>query len=338
MVKNSAFVFIKPHANTVEARKVVKETLESKGIEVTKEGLITGKEIDEKQLIDNHYYAIASKATILKPNQLNVPEKMFAEKFGSAIEGCDTWQNALSANKVFNAKDACVYFGMNSEELNTEWAKAKKGGKLVKFGGGFYCGLIDTVEGKEPVFVMNGFFMSMRSNFVAESASIYYFVVEWEEKSLAWDRFRGDLLGPTDPKEAPEDSLRGMFFKDWEKYGLGYEPNVGDNAVHASASPFEALSEKMNWVGVDAKKDEFGQAVLRVLDENTLTKWSRDPQIRYGVAGTKLTKSCFDLLEDTDASYCLALLGMLYAQSDDEAFEKLTRELRTKNEAEAMGA
>ena len=29
--------------------------------------------IDEKKLIDQHYYAIASKATILKPEQLNVP-------------------------------------------------------------------------------------------------------------------------------------------------------------------------------------------------------------------------------------------------------------------------
>ena len=34
MVKNSAFVFIKPHANTETARKVVKEGLEAKGIKV----------------------------------------------------------------------------------------------------------------------------------------------------------------------------------------------------------------------------------------------------------------------------------------------------------------
>ena len=31
-----------------------------------------------------------------------------------------------------------------------------QGNKLVKFGGGFYCGLIDTVKGKDPVYVMNG--------------------------------------------------------------------------------------------------------------------------------------------------------------------------------------
>ena len=38
---------------------------------------------------------------------------------------------------------------------------------MIKFGGGFYCGLIE-VEGKEPIYVFNGFFMSMRSKFTAK--------------------------------------------------------------------------------------------------------------------------------------------------------------------------
>lgn len=319
MVKNSAFVFIKPHANTEEARKVVKATLESKKLTVLKEGLITGKEIDEKQLIDNHYYAIASKATILKPDQLNVPKKMFADSFGG------DWDAQLAAGKILNARDACTYFGFGSDELNTEWAKAKKANKLVKFGGGFYCGLIDTVADKDPVYVMNGFFMSMRQNFVAADASIYYYCVEWDAKDLSWEDFRGAALGPTDPVTAPEDSLRGMFFKNWEQYGLKYVPNVGDNAVHASASPFEALSEKMNWVGEKAADSEFGQKVLEMLDAKTLTEWSRDPQVTYGPVSIK--KSVFDSLEDTDADYCLALLGMLYSQQNMKEFTGLTQKL-----------
>jgi hypothetical protein len=38
-----------------------------------------------------------------------------------------------------------------------------------------------------------------------------------------------------------------MILRDWENLGLAYVPNVGDNGVHASASPFEGLAEKMNW-------------------------------------------------------------------------------------------
>jgi len=55
------------------------------------------------------------------------------------------------------------------------------------------------------------------------------------------------VLGPTDPAKAPEGSLRNLLFKEWEQYGLKYEPNTGDNCVHASASPFEGLAERMNW-------------------------------------------------------------------------------------------
>lgn len=298
----------------------MKATLESQGVKVTKEGLITGEEIDKKQLIDNHYYAIASKATILTPGELNVPKPKFQEKFG-----CD-WDATLAAGKIFNAKQACEFLGLDSEGLNTEWAKAKKANKLVKFGGGFYCGLIDTIAGKEPCYVMNGFFMSMRSNFVAPGASIYYYTVEFDSAQLAWEDFRGKVLGPTDPVTAPEDSLRGMFYKNWESYGLKAVPNVGDNAVHASASPFEALAEMMNWLEMKAEDTAFGAQVLNILDAKTLTNWGRDAQVKFG--SPEIKKSIFDLLEDTDSTYCLALLGMVYAQEDMAKFQAYVNDLK----------
>jgi hypothetical protein len=42
-----------------------------------------------------------------------------------------------------------------------------------------------------------------------------------------------------------------MMLKSWEELGMGYEPNTGDNCVHASASPFEGLAERMNWLKAD---------------------------------------------------------------------------------------
>ena len=47
------------------------------------------------------------------------------------------------------------------------------------------------------------------------------------------------------------DSLRGAILKDWEALGLSFVPNVGENSVHASASPFEGLAERMNWLQAD---------------------------------------------------------------------------------------
>lgn len=62
--ESSAFVFIKPHANTAAAQELVKKTLTAKGLSITAEGTITSEQIDKGMLIDQHYYAIASKVRV----------------------------------------------------------------------------------------------------------------------------------------------------------------------------------------------------------------------------------------------------------------------------------
>jgi len=300
-VKNCAFVFIKPHAVTESTKKLVAEGLAAKGMRIVGEGEITAEEIDNKMLIDQHYYAIASKATLLKPSQLNVPAPKFEKQFGIG------WQEALNKGVVYNAKDACEHLGIDSDALNSAWAVCKKSGKLIKFGGGFYCGLIDSIPGKEPIYVFNGFFMSMRSAYVKPGVSIYYYNVEWDASKVSWSDFRGQVLGPTDPEEAPKDSLRGLIMSDWKNLGLGFRPNVGDNGVHASASPAEALFERMNWLGADCKTDYFGKAMLDAgISEKTIKEWSVDPQVTYGSKQMPITGSMFDSVEDTDSDNCLA--------------------------------
>lgn len=240
------------------------------------------------KLIDQHYYAIASKATLLKPNQLPVPADKFEKAFGLS------WESALASGKVFNALDACKKLGITADELDKAWGPAKK----VKFGGGFYCGLV-TIPGKEPIYVFNAFFMSMRAKFVLPGTSIHYYVVEFEPSTTSWEEFRGKVLGPTNPADAPADSLRGSILKDWKQLGLKAVPNTGDNGVHASASPFEALAERANWLKADVTKDSFGSLLIQNgISKETIDKWSVDPQVKGG--------SLFDALEDLDSDACLA--------------------------------
>merc|ERR1712167_132128 len=146
----------------------------------------------------------------------------------------------------------------------------------IKFGGGFYCGLVE-IEGKPSIYAFNGFFMSMRNKFTAPGLSIYYYSVEWDSDALPWADFRGKVLGPTDAAEA----------------------NVGDNGVHASASPFEALAERNNWLGAAFSEDPYGKELLAAgISEAMLKEWSVDPQVKG--------KSIFDQLEDLDAAACTA--------------------------------
>jgi hypothetical protein len=154
---NSAFVFLKPHAATEPAKTLVKVGLEEKGYKILAEGELTGSVIDSKQLIDNHYYSIASKATILDPSELNVPADKFEAKFGIG------WEEALGKGVVFNARQACKKMRIDGAALDKKWAAARKSGALIKFGGGFYCALID------DMYIFNGFFMEMRDKYTGDA-------------------------------------------------------------------------------------------------------------------------------------------------------------------------
>jgi hypothetical protein len=300
-LKNSAFVFIKPHANTAKTQELVKEKLTSNGITILSECDISGPEIDSKKLIDQHYYAIASKATLLTPDKLPVPADKFETEFG------EKWATVLEEKRAVNAMDACERFGVDAAGLNDAWGKATK---VVKFGGGFYCGLV-TVGDKAPLYVFNAFFMSMRSKFVGKDDSIHCYVVEFSADKLSWEDFRGKVLGPTDPAEAPEGSIRRTILDTYKELDLTSVPNKGDNGVHASASPFEGLAEKANWLGVSVEEDSFGKALIDAgLSLETIKEWSVDPQVELPGGGKG---SVFDALEDMDADDCLKKLGEINA-------------------------
>merc|ERR1711937_254495 len=240
-----------------------------------------------------------SNPTLLTPDQLNIPADKFKAQFG--LE----WADVLKDGKALNATAACAKFGVDADGLAAMWNQAKKDKNLVKLGGGFYCGKLEK-DGVGPFYVFNAFFMTMRSGFVKPGTSIYYYVVEWDPDDLPWEDFRGKVLGPTDPADAPADSLRGGALAAWEELGLPSAPNTSDNCVHASASPFEGLCEKMNWLGYEADRDKWGKALLDAgVKPKIIKEWSLDPVVTYGAKLNPTEKSIWDTLEDMDAKECI---------------------------------
>jgi nucleoside diphosphate kinase len=300
---SSAFVFIKPHAVTDEVKAIVKKKLAEAGISVLSEGVIAAESIDKNKLIDTHYGAIASKAMKQKPASLTVQPKAqeeFKKAFGLS------WSEALSKGLVYNAVDGCAKLGTDFDGLGQKWSTLKKGVNLLKFGGGFYCGKVG------DIFVLNGFYMDMRKAFTQPGTCIYYFETEWAAKDLEWADFRGKVLGGTDPKTADAGSLRNIIFNDWQALKLKAVPNTGDNGVHASASPFEALAERANWLGAELSTDPFGRALLASgVPLKSIKAWTDDPPVSF--EGKK--QSLFDLLEDLDGKECLQKSAKIASQN-----------------------
>merc|ERR1712238_330077 len=289
--------------NTGSTQNLVRNKLTQAGISILSESDVSGETIDEKKLIDQHYYAIASKATILPARDIPVPTVTFEEAFG------ETWETVLREHRACNAMEACTEFGCDAAALNEAWVQAQ----VVKFGGGFYCGLVNK-NGKQ-LYVFNAFFMTMREKFVGAGTSIHCYEVEWSPDTLSWEEFRGQLLGPTDPADGPAGSIRKTILDTYAALGLHSVPNKGDNGVHASASPFEGLAEKMNWLGIDIANDTFGRALIAGgLSPETIKAWSVDPRVTLPSGGDKKKGqqgSVFDALEDMNVDECLKKLGEL---------------------------
>ena len=87
------------------------------------------------------------------------------------------------------------------------------------------------------IFVINGFYATMRAEYTEPGSSIYYYSLEWNASTLSWAEFRASVLGATDPTTAKDGSLRKHVLDNWQALGLSSRPDVGQNAVHGSASP-----------------------------------------------------------------------------------------------------
>jgi len=299
-------MFLKPNAAfSPQAVALVDKKLRDAGIDIVSEGTLSASAIEEGKLIDVHYGSIAAKAMTIEPKDLIVSPEA-AAKFHSAF-GVD-FRDAVVEGSVLNAKDACVRLGITESELGKRWSELVMGKNVVKFGGGFYCGAVAA-----DLWVINGFYMAMRKFFVTDGAMIRWMCVEWAEEALSWKDFRALVVGATNPEDAAHGSIRRALLDDWTALGLDYAPSTKENGVHASASPLEALRERLSWLHGAAplealSRDPFGAELLASgAAAADVERWFADPPVKRGNAESA-EGSLFDLLEDRDATDTIAQL------------------------------
>eukprot|EP00757_Euglenozoa_sp_SAG-D1_P005838 gene5838-2489_t len=263
---NTALMFLKPHvADNEVVMEFVKNLLAEKGITVIKEnGKLTGGDIASSKAIDLHYADIYAKAKKVHPKTLGTDSKMedkfntkYAARFGDKFD----WQTLVNGNvaghTVVNVGDYLQQKNIDEanaiDEFLPMWVAGADAGNLSKLAGGFYVVLVEDVA-DNYVWVVNGFWYDMKRAYVApaEETKVNVLTVEWPEQGEVgtpdWAGFRDEVLGTTDPKDSPATTVRGHFYQ----LSLGDNPpvkdcNKGDNVCHASASPFEALRERLIW-------------------------------------------------------------------------------------------
>jgi len=131
-------------------------------------------------------------------------------------------------------------------------------------------------------FVINTFYMRMRNKYTKPNRFIYYYEIEWDSQKISWKKFRSKVIGSADPTLAAKASIRYEVFTSYEEFGLRSIPNKDDNIIHASASQFEGLCERMIWLQRKLSEDKFGKALLGAgIPEDTINKWFLNPKLNH---------------------------------------------------------
>ena len=335
---NLALVFVKPHAYTPAAIEFVRKELTTcKGLCVLGECSQSGEAIEEGNLVDKHYDVVASHALSAAPSEIVVSDEKkaaFAEKFGVA------WDDCVANGTVLNATDCALQLGtpgdpesgaeaepMGERDLLNLWLVADK----VKVAKDVYVARVkggasdpdadeyddaSAAEGEASLFCVNGFYPALKAQFTKAEASVRLFVVAFDPAVLTWANFRGDVIGATNPADAAPTSIRAKMLAQHEALGMDEPPNNSNNGIHASASPLEALKERLIWLNFTMDNDPTGSKLveLAVWDETkrpVLDSLLENPDV--DVASFK--GKAYDLLEDKDTPD-------LYLLANNVAFAK----------------
>ncbi len=294
-MRNTALVFIKPHAVTEEAVPFIEEFLGKGKILLLDKSIVDAEEIEREEIVDRHYFAIAHTAIYRTPAEYAMTEDA-REAFANAFEV--TWDDAISAGRVLNAWEALEKLGgISGAELNEKWKQSPQ----VKLAPGLYAAYFRDHD----YFCINGFYPGQREVFTAEEAQVVLYEASFKPEDISWAAFRGELIGATDPAKAKPGSLRNVILNKWQELGLADQPEMSRNAVHASAGPLEGLRERMVWLETDPLQDEFGAALIDGgMSAERLSALLENPVVRMG----EREEPVFDLTEDQDADEAVRVL------------------------------
>lgn len=311
---NVCFVYIKPNANTSEVRDLVHDTLldyinpyDDGSGRIIAEYNISSEIIQQRRLVDLQFRTLSRHAMEVSGANVRISSSAFEHAFGEEL------QLVKREKRIFNAREALSALACDPLGLEQAWREAEEDsskGKIRCFGDDLFCG--NLYLNGQNVYVINGFYMATRNEYVKAETSIHAYVIQWSPEFLSWKDFMSKVIGAEDPTRAEFGSLRQIIHSKYKELHLDSVPTEIHNVIHASASPLEGLSERMNWCSKKVHQDEYGRILLgRGIPESHINNWISGIEVADAENTGKIT-SIFNIVKYTDAKECAEKLTNIY--------------------------
>jgi hypothetical protein len=235
--KNELIFFFKPWCftskNFDDNASIVKlafEKFREFKVEISGVLKLTGKRLEELEIMDKHYGVINKLSRCASKNLSEEEEEIIAETLGISN---------LKEYHILGGHECLAKFPKFDEySLNDFWAQKKS----KRLRSGFYYNSYEYEN--EKIILVNGFHPSQLSNYTHPDRQLIILLVH---SDTSWEELKEDLIGNTYPERAVPNSIRGELFRNREAYGIN-QISISRNYVHLSAGPFEALFEIVNFL------------------------------------------------------------------------------------------
>lgn len=299
---NRGFVFFMPTVAGTGVIEAFRSICSKYDVSVIQQGRVDPKVLERQQILDYQYYKVAAAATLVKPEHAGLNTVVFQKMIGHGLRAL------LDKRLLYNCTDCMKTFSLTEEDLLDFWDEAVSDGHVYQVAPFVKCAKIQIMikngNVKRTVYVLNAFYLRFRQSFVNAGIAIQYFIIKWSDGAISWGEMLKKVIGSPLPEEPEASSFRGMLRRRWKSLGLRESPPYLNVGVHAAKSPFEALTERMNWCSVNCEKDHYGKVLIsHGITVQTIKRWATNPLV-YSDRMRQTRAHVFDLCENLSSNRC----------------------------------
>lgn len=288
--QNQMLMLIKPEVflsgkkeDIICSISMIIEMLVSYAIEIKGIYCFSGKELNDKSILNKHYFMV----DILSRQASNILTQDERKKI---YDSMDTFGNI----PIYGAHEYLDLDKLYTESfLRKEWDKKP----IIRVRNGLY---VQKHTGIDNDFILiNGFYPEQYTHFTKPN---HYTIALLINSDLPWKVLRRYMIGNTFPNRAVKGSIRQIFYNNPLKYGIG-KVDQFNNCVHLSAGPFEAMYEILNIIQyvMNVGSDLVDLKIIEMLkEENVNLNILKNPMHELEVMIGSQKYNLFDVTEEID--------------------------------------